>query len=67
MGLGAKSHENVMGEKLKMEENDPLHVFFFFLQFENRLHHFFFVGTPPLISWEVGAVRARLESQSSGR
>ena len=55
-------------ERNKMEEKYLLHLCFFFLQFENRLPHLIFVvGTPWPISWDVGAVRAGLESQCSGR
>ena len=54
------------GKKLKMERY-LLHLFFFFLQFESSLRHLIFVMEAPWpISWDVGAVRARLESQCSG-
>lgn len=66
-GLGTKSYKNAKSEKCKMEEKDLLHLFLFFLKFKNRLHHLILmVRTPQPISWDVEAVRARLESQSSG-
>lgn len=49
-----------------MEEKYLLHLFFFFyLQFENRLHHWIFTGEALApISWAVVALRAQPESQS---
>lgn len=65
MRIDAKSYENGKGRNLKWK--DIYYIFFFFLQFESSLRHLIFVMEAPWpISWDVGAVRARLESQCSG-